>query len=431
MSARLRPALAATTALAATALLISACGTEDGKPTASKTASTSATGSVDLAALDTGKYPTSPRPEFGKPTDDEILKVEGQRLAQFVLVPFEIDPDVTVQKMPTNVVTGGKSLVQVYSKAVAEVPGNDAEMYGFVSTASTPDSTIRTGKRRSLQNAVFRYLTADDALTAIDQMAAAGAAEDGHSVETLPGLPDTRAVRYTSADGDPVLMTWTPQINSKNQAYVQYQWLQVTPDQESVMIPTLTAAIKKQGPLVKQFQGAQTTAEVNEGAPKRGRPLIDQNKVLIYALPYSDEEFEKMGGWAAGARAVYGPRGMAHMSTNPPADYALLTEVGATANANERSVVYRAKTDDGARKIVTSYVDDLKSSGAVAEASPKGLPDSPCVSSTTRIGNDANYICYVQKGRYVGEVQSDNLNDAHQQASAQYVILTKADQNAQ
>lgn len=68
--------------------------------------------------------------------------------------------------------------------------------------------------------------------------------------------------------------------------------------------------------------------------------------------------------------------------------------------------------------------------GETTVESPKGLPGASCTKGTTPAADTTYYRCYVQYGRYVGEVSSDSLTDVHQQASAQYVLLTKADPNA-
>lgn len=425
-----RSAVVATTALAASALLLSACSpTEETKAESSASATPT---SVDVAALDTGKYPTSPRPEFGKPTDDEVLQVEGQRLAQFVVVPFEIDPDITDAKLPTGPLTGPSSLKMVFAPAVADAEANKQELYGFVSTAGTPASSLRNGSVRALQTSVIRYLTADDARAAASQMAQRAASETGgRQGDPLPGLPDTLVVRSTSAEKKETMMTFTPQINNQHQAYVQYQWYQVEPANESMLVPKLTKAVKEQTALLKQFRGTMTKAEAQEKKTQGStRPLMDQNKLLIYALPYTDDELkEKMSGGAS-ERAVYGPRGFAHVSSSPALDFTLLTETGAIV-ATERSNVYRAKDDAGATKIVDTFVSSQKSSGMSPAASPKGLPDVPCLTGSSSSGEAAHYTCFVKNGRYVGEISSENLNDAHQQAAAQYMIFTKADQNAQ
>jgi hypothetical protein len=221
-------------------------------------------------------------------------------------------------------------LARIYGKEVSEVPANQAEMYGFVSGASNGKPK---GSSRDLQNMVTRYLTPEDAQKAVEQMAdEAAASKDSAAAEALPGLPDTRVVTQDYPDGNKVLMAWTPVIKTKYQAYVLYQWISVPP-KDADELPTLAEkAITKQIPLIKQFPSIGLKVEQEETGVKRHNSMMDVQKVLIYTLPYSDAELTEMGATGSHARAVYGPRGMAHNSTSPDQDFALLTEVGATVS---------------------------------------------------------------------------------------------------
>ncbi|MFT3715126.1 MAG: hypothetical protein QM774_04015 [Gordonia sp. (in: high G+C Gram-positive bacteria)] len=417
---------AAALAITTSAVLLTGCtgGFGFGNKHKNASPSTAATASVDVSALDTGSYPTSPRPEFGKPDDDEIANVEGQRMAQFTLVPFEIDPDLTRVAMPNGVIGSQGATSAMFSKELREVPANAKIMTGFVATAATPQDQLRSGVDRSVNNAVLRYVTAEDATQAAQQMAQAGAAGDGASTVTLPGLPDTLAVQKVTGD-DSSLMTFTPHDD-----YVLYQWYGTTKNEQDKQIPTLTKSIKAQADLIDKFPKTLTKAEAAEkGVTGSTRPEMDQNKILIYALPYSDQELKDgMANDSGASRAVYGPRGMAMRSTDPRGDYDLLTSVGAVNTAVDKSNVYRASTPEGAAKIVDSFVNDQKSSGASPIASPKGLSDAKCFKASGTMGSTYFY-CLVQNGRYVGEVSAESEKDVDQRTSAQYVILTKADQS--
>ena len=83
-----------TSALAAL-ILLSACSVDGHAVNDSDPAASAA---IDVKSLDTGKYPTEPRKPFGKPTVENVLQYEGQRMAQFIVVPFEVDPDLWLQE---------------------------------------------------------------------------------------------------------------------------------------------------------------------------------------------------------------------------------------------------------------------------------------------------------------------------------------------
>ncbi|NED60120.1 hypothetical protein G3I15_04175, partial [Streptomyces sp. SID10244] len=306
-----------------------------------------------------------------------------------------------------------------------KVPANKKMLMGFVDAAATPDESLRAGTKRAINNMVLRYLTPADAKDAARQMADATATGDKSRVTTLPGLPDTLVVQGSSG-GNKQMMAFTP-----HNSYVLYQWFETTPSQQNMLEPTVRKALALQSALIDKFPATPTKEEAKaRGITGSSAPVVDQNHVLIYALPYTDDEIKKGKAALPGGsiRAVYGPRGMAQMSGDPKTDFTMLTDVGSTANAIEKSTVYRASTPDGAKTIVDTSLTSSRSQGWADAESPVGLPAAKCQSKTLDTGTW--YACYVQKGRYVGNYSARDKRDVHQAISAQYVILTKADQNA-
>ena len=84
-------------AAAVTAGMLAACST-GGEPAPESSTTGSAEPTVDLTALDPGAYPTDPRPPFGVAEDSQLVQVESQRMAQFIVAPFEVDPDLWLQE---------------------------------------------------------------------------------------------------------------------------------------------------------------------------------------------------------------------------------------------------------------------------------------------------------------------------------------------
>ncbi|UEA59373.1 hypothetical protein LK459_00135 [Gordonia otitidis] len=381
--------------------------------------------SVDVATLDTGRYPTSPRPTFGTVTDSvEIFRIDAQRLAQYVVVPFEIDPDLTSTSMPTQAIMGSPGgLISDSANNVAV--NKDRFLFGFSVAAGTPDSQLRQGNPRSLNALVLRYATPEDAKTAATQMAAATASDKKTTTGTLAGMPDTVTVAGSTGDNRQ-LMTFT-----YHQTFVIYEWFETNSAHADLLEPTVRKAIGLQTALVDQYPIRLNKFEREQrGIKNIDYPVQDQNKVLVYALPYTDAEIENKDSTIlrSSVRAVYGPRGMAQTSDDPVTTFTTLTKVGSTANAVEKSVVYRANTPEGATTIVDKFRASGTSRGWKDMPAPPGLPNARCASSANSTNNV--YQCYVKKGRYVGEVSSTDKKDVYQQAAAQYVILTKADQNA-
>ncbi|TQF75195.1 hypothetical protein FK531_00350 [Rhodococcus spelaei] len=408
--------------LCAGVLLAGCSDTADDQPTA-KSGGDASAAAVDPAALDTGSYPTSPAPEFGRATDATIVEVEGQRLAEFTIVPFEIDAQLTSPGTPGKVLRSGKEFRSISSEA-ADILANDKMLYGYQTNASTPTAT-NTDPSKSVLHAVLRFNNAQDAakaareihtqLTTVDTGAGVKTPE---TIDILPNtLVSTSESRYL-AGPEVSVNAFTPHGD-----YLIYTWAKAPAAEKDWTAKTVAKALDLQAPLIDKFP-AQPTKEQNGGKTAE-RPMMDQGKVLIYAIPEQDAMEAQFGD----DMAAYGPRGMAHRSINPPLTYRVLTETGSQHNAVAKTVVYRAKDDAGAQRIFDEWINDLKSQGFADAPSPQGLSNATCVTQDTVQGT-ADY-CLVVKGRYVGEAHAlDNKKDADQQISAQYLILEKANQNA-
>ncbi|MGW6695080.1 DUF7373 family lipoprotein [Rhodococcus sp. NPDC054953] len=415
----------AAAALCAGVLLAGCSNTTDDQSMAKSGGDTAAetTAAVDPAALDTGSYPTSPAPEYPRSTTDNIIEVEGQRLAEFTVAPWEIDPALVSGKMPTMVMRSGKNLGVVIGNAAGDIASNNKMLYGYVSTAATNTPNV-TDESKSVVNAAMRFPTPEAAATAAREIhTQLTTVDDGAGIataETVDVLPNTLvSTRENSFQAGPEVSVnaLTPHGN-----YLLYTWAKAPANQKDWTAKAIAKAVSLQGPLIDQFP-AQPTKEQN-GGKSAEFPMVDQDKVLIYAIPESDDQ-AKLGD----DQAVYGPRGMSHRSTNPPLTYKVLTETGSEHNAVAKTTVYRATDDAGAQRIVQEFGNDLTSQGFTSAPSPQGLPDAACFTKDTLQGT-ADY-CMVANGRYVGEASGlDNKKDVDQQISAQYLILEKADQNA-
>ncbi|MFI6432882.1 hypothetical protein [Rhodococcus oryzae] len=409
--------------LCAGMLLAGCSSTSDGEPTAKSGGDGTTAAAVDPAALDTGSYPTSPAPEFSRATTDNIVEVEGQRLAEFTVAPFEINPELVSGKMPTMVMRSGKNLGAVIGNAAGDIASNNTMLYGYVSTAATNTPNV-TDSSRSVVNAVMRFNNPEDAAkTARELQTQLTTVDDGAGIataETIDVLPNTLvSTRENSFQAGPEVSVnaLTPHGD-----YLLYTWAKAPAAQKEWTAKAVAKAVSLQGSLIDKFP-AQPTKEQN-GGKSAEFPMVDQNKVLIYAIPEEDAQ-AKLGD----DLAVYGPRGMAHRSTNPPLTYKVLSETGSEHNAVAKTAVYRAKDDAGAQKIAEEFTNDLTSQGFTTAPSPQGLPGATCVTMDTAQGT-SDY-CMVVNGRYVGEASGlDNKKDVDQQISAQYLILEKADQDA-
>lgn len=382
------------------------------------TAVSTADHSVDINALDTGKYPTAPRPTFGNATADTIGSLELSRLTDYIVAPFEIDPEVTKGIAATKPMGQGREgIADLNIPDIVNVPANDHVLYGFNASATTPTSAIREGNRRQLDNTVLRYDTPESAAAAVKQMGDA-TLKDGLNAEVHPsGFPGSRVFASSgeTAKDSPSLSAYTA-----HGGWVLYTWYGVAGKDKDLLEPALREAISKQSALIDKFVPTPTKAEAQAKHLPENHQEFDPHHILVYALPGSDP---------TSSGTVLGARGMALYDSQSPDTLALLTKVGSTANAVDRSTVYRATTSDGAQSIIDSKYNGARTDGRQAVAAPPHLPDVRCYDKDAGDAF-AKPSCWIHVGRYAAVVSSTDRKDLYQQAAAQYVILTKADQNA-
>ncbi|WP_267625624.1 DUF7373 family lipoprotein [Gordonia sputi] len=408
----------------ATVVLLSGCSVDGNAVSDSDPAANAV---IDVKSLDTGKYPTEPRKPFGEATGDEVVTCDAQRMAQYIVAPFEVDADLTDMGLPTQVLYSTTNLRVIVGDDVANVKANDAILYGYVVSAATPDETIRAGTKRELNNFVTRYLTAADATAAANQMADAYLKRPKATTVRPDGMSGSRVISIPgNNDGTDAMVAITA-----HNTYVLYTYYQTTDAQKDKLAPAIKNAVDLQSALIDQFPATPTKAEREARNQPKKVLMMDQNHVLIYALPYTDQEIKdaKVKTPNPGnVRAVYGPRSMSFFSSDPKTDFRLLNEVGSTANAMDRGTVYRAKTPEGAKKIMDTFENSNRARGMKTVPAPPNLPAARCMSEVTQ--NITGYWCEVSYGRYVAELVGTDPKDVYQQTAAQYVILTKADQKA-
>ncbi len=388
----------------------------DTKSEARQENTTTTSAAVDITALDTGDYPTEPAAAFGEATPEEIASVDGQRMAEYMVAPYEVDPEMTDPTLPTFVVRNYLGLKGALGQEVIDVPANKSSaIYGFIASAATVTGE-RDGATRAMTNLVMRYTTAEGAADAARQMSEASALRPGAMAVDIPGLPNSHGISGTGVDGKVTLAVFTPWND-----YVLYTWVGVPQDQATLMESLIVRTQELQGPRIDQFPRTPTKSQ-NGGKPASLQ--VDQNDILVYALPAKADA--PMG---ATDRAVYGPRGMSLLYT-PPADvYRTLTEHGADHTAVYLTTVYRASTPDDATEMLAAFDRMNRTDGWSTMPGPTGLPTAQCITKSTM--NGEQFLCSVQVGRYIGTATTlDDRTDVLQQIAAQYVILTKADQNA-
>ncbi|MFE0750666.1 hypothetical protein [Gordonia sp. NPDC058843] len=391
-------------AAAAVTAVLAGCSV-DGQPSSA----TLTDPAVQVDALDTGNYPTRARAPFGRAVTDPA-RVEATRMAQFVLAPFEVNPDLTHGQWPIGELDDAAGISRAVTPGAANVPANTAFVTGYVTTADNGEANVGA-TRHLLRHAVLKYRSPADAATAAEQMSAAVAQVDNKPIVPLDGAPGTRTVIQDFGASTAILAV------TAHDSYVFFdRYYGPTPQFRSgESLARIANAITQQEIYIDEFTPT----------PDGEAPLIDPDTILIYALPFTADYLRANPG-SPDRGAVYGPRGIAHTSTDPATDFEMLTKVGADATAVENSAVFRADTAEDARTYVDSVLGSNRARGWTDASSPPGYPTATCQKHPT----SQAHSCALTVGRYGAQIIGNTKTDAHQQASAQYLILTTADQRA-
>lgn len=358
--------------------------------------------------LNPGNYPTKPRPDLGKAGD--AFKgglVESRRMADFVVLPFEVDPDlVSVGGLQTGVIKDYPSISRGLPKSLFD--GTDPKTHNVIAGFTALADNVQRDQQKSLQNTVVRFATPSDAAAAVaDIMGRSGTIQGSWDNKpsttqpiSIPGHADTKAVTY-SPFGSPYVMALT--------AHGPYLLAQFTIAKVGVQtaVDLAAKAIDKQIELIDRF--TPTPIEGLADLP------VDPDGLLARTLP-SPEDSVTLG--------VYGPHGILAFSSDPMGDQKVQNDAGVDQIARSETTVSRARDAGASQQVVQAFSDQSVKSGYKPSAGVPGLPSARCFTKDQGASMPAAFYCVGSVDRYV--VQSSAVKQAivHQTMAAQYLMLT-------
>ncbi|MDO3647246.1 DUF7373 family lipoprotein [Nocardia mangyaensis] len=395
--------------LAVTIVTTAGCGSS------SEATETAPPAPADLAALDVGNLRTDPK-VYGKVTSLEQAKaVEAMRMGNYVALPMEIDPEVTVAP---PAMSGAIRLFTDFGSTVIKGrmradPSRLSELTtGFISGfVSTGQSNVKGGLSYELDNVVMLFDTELDARTAANVFADEefGTDSENQPIE-LGKYPSARAQVNPGSPG--MLQSW----------YAVGRFVIATYIYDNVMSALETADS------AKLISRAETSIDKISDSLKEYEPLrldelmdseIDMDGVLGLVLPTVTDD-----GAQRGIPGVYNRHGGLHLSGSPAEDAVLFEETGVDRIAWQGNFVHRARDEEAAQRIAEEHGKVSKFLRRVE--SPQGLPNAQCTEYVGPAVHAIKYYCTVSFGRYAAEVAASQLTDVHQRISAQYAILAKS-----
>lgn len=409
--------------MATTAVMLAGCSSA-AEATESTDTDTAVSAAADAAVLvpaapgelDPGPYTTTPSSFDNVTAGTAGELIESQRLAEFVTLPFEIDPELTVasSSQSTRLISGPNGVAAMISihdgnEAIATIAEDAGFSGGFLSSRSTDDAS------RTITHAVLQFRDADAAGTAARQLHQDRISRPrvifGESTIGVDYPIDGLTGSHVSADrGDEYVgaTAFTP-----HGRHVIFTWIDAPPDREDWIAASLTTTLEMQRPLLDRFP-ATAPADLPD-------LRIDIDGVLGRTVWFRQDETN----FPLHSKAVYGPRGAAHLAIDQAGMLDALTDTDITHMAVGKSTLYRSAHPAGAEQYfdrILGMIRNRTADTAVTSATgPQGVPNTRCFEVVTTMSSYTT--CVVYHGRYVGEIHGADLTEAHQVTTAQYMLL--------
>jgi hypothetical protein len=402
-------------AVCAVAILLGGCTSAVGGTPVKPPASTTADG-VDVALLQTGNYPTRPRPPLGDVADRyQGGLVEAARMADHVVGPWEIDPELTDFAAPTtaDIIKNAGAVESVLPDYIAPAAADYGFVNGFVSRRNNPDP-----RNRGLQNVVLRFA---------DPASAAGAAADFNTRAFVPQSGISTPLVATPIPGHPDTLASSSEFDEYNSSG---RW-------------TTVRAFTARGPYVliqraDSMLGPQNAIDLVAKTLDLQIPAIDTFQMT--SLDELNSLAEDPSGLLARTLTVpspdayvtenqeYGARALLHFSDNPTREKTMFADAGTDLlSRGTVTNVYQTRDGDAAMRLVEGFVTLAQQEhGYTKDEGVAYMPRSRCVSVTRKVARkDLNfYACFATADRYVIFATSGQRDNTHQAVAAQFLMLT-------
>lgn len=396
--------------LSAVAVLLAGCtAVVDGS--ALKVAGGPAPGTVDVALLNPGNYPTKPQPPMGvagTPAAGALL--EGRRMAEFVIGPWEVDPALvagyhflgTAGAFPLK----SDGLEAVVFPPVAKAVYKHNYIGGYVDAREVQGQKV-------LFNFVLRMADPESASAAARDMAQAtrdnpaeGTSPAAMSPIPIPGHPEANAISHSFDHYGDNLRWHVVESYTAHGPYVLMQKAQST-ENSDIAVGLIAKAIDMQAPRIDGFTPTDPAQLPN--LPR------DPTGLLAKALPVPE------GSGLLNNRASFVGYGLLHYQIDPVASAKVFADAGVDVGVSGDDWVIQARDAAGAAAVADDAVKDFTGTGATPVDPVPNLPGSRCLKLS---GDDGGFWCVATADRYEVEVSGLQLTDVYQRTAAQYIILT-------
>jgi hypothetical protein len=402
--------------IAAIAVVLVGCSTTT-SGVATPTSEPSAT-AVNLALLDPGRYPTTPQAPLGNAGTEQAGRlVEGRRMAGYVVGPWQADAALSTRlASDVAVVENYHQLgTQVMWAPIMRGAWSLPFVVGFMSQRGTAPGVAPP---KSLRNAVLRFADPGSASAAaqgfFDQAMHMPRTRDVTPIVTeperafpVPGHPEAKAALLTFLEANQNMQELTVATSHGPYVLIQVVRCAAGPDCQTQLA---ARTLDLQLPLIDMFKPT---------APAQFATLpLDPTGLVARTLPLPADEATRTSG-------TYDVPGALHFEDDPVKIGPALTTAGVDNVSINRTTIYQAKTPGAAQKLLQDYGDAVAATPAAQTAAGvPGLPQSRCMRVPGAGGLVPHHWCLATAGRYMIKTVARQLDTAHQQAAAQYRILT-------
>jgi hypothetical protein len=367
-------------------------------------------GEPTLTLLQTGNYPTAPT-AAPPPNAGAAAIMEAQRMAEYVVYPWDVDPRLTEpDRLGLAVIKNPKALgyaiLDVDSNAddpVQTIASSNGFISGFATTRGTPANA--PGKHMGLYLIVMRFPDPDKATAAAAEFNAHIPPPTGASAVRpipIPGHPEAQATTYVMDNGHIGVTS-----NVAHGVFVFHVFAQ-TDDTADAAAATIAKTLDLQGPRIDQFQPTDPAQFASTNLDPTGMKV----RTLQRQTPQATD-------------GVYTTAAELHLAAgdNPQVAIDRFNTFGIDLISDGKAVVYRAKDADAANGFASTVAKDFAENATPKPAVP-GFPGARCFTLNTAKEYEDTIQCVGTADRYVITVFSKQNNDAIQQISAQYLMLT-------
>jgi hypothetical protein len=337
-------------------------------------------------------------------THEAGARLEGQRLADFVVGPWEVDPALTgMFERGAVVIDGPEALTAELPAEFGEIGMRHNVIDGFSSSRESPDKYLRNVVLRFADPATAGTAATEYSAVAADRTVPAGPVRPA----VVPGHPEAAAVSNPADDSDGRRVTYVRAFTAHG-PYVLYQLaMAVSGAEEAVAL--VAGTLDRQAPLIDQF--SPTPPALLAGLPADPTGLLAKS----LAVAGADVTAERPG--------VFAPRAALHFQEKPQLTAEAFAAAGMSNWVNGGVGVYETRDPAGARQLADAFAAESDQLGGLpADAVPEAqwshcatfdFPDNPELSS----------YCIAVADRFVIETQGPALDVSRQKVAAQQKLL--------